>query len=114
MRWGMGLRYLRVRPGSVDGRISSVFINKRTAHEVMASTVTRCAACSAASLVCCHSRQLAGDRGHSESASLLPHEYKQLMLLVFKQALGGSSYTRLSTAAPLTSPYWPCLRWAGC
>ena len=47
--------------------------------------MTRCAACSAASLVCCHSRQLAGDSGHSESASLLPHEYKQLMLLVFKQ-----------------------------
>ena len=62
----------------------------------MASTVTRCAACSAASLVCCHSRQLAGDRGHSESASLLPHEYKQLMLLVFKQALGGSSYPHLA------------------
>ena len=55
--------------------------------------VTRCAACSAASLVCCHSRQLACGSN---------------------RALGGSSYTRLSTAAPLTSPYWPCLRWAGC
>ena len=49
--------------------------------------------CSAASLICCHSRQLACGSN---------------------RALGGSSYTRLSTAAPLTSPYWPCLRWAGC
>ncbi len=55
--------------------------------------VTRCAACSAASLICCHSRQLACGSN---------------------RVLGGSSYTRLSTAAPLTSPYWPCLRWAGC
>ena len=62
----------------------------------MAVPLTRCVSCSAASLVCCHSRKLAGDRGHSESALLLLHEYKQLMLLVFKQALGGSSYPHLA------------------
>ena len=62
-------------------------VGEGTARGGRLLVVTRCAPYSTAAPVCCHSSQLAS----------------------FKQALGGSSYPRLPTGAPLTSPPAACL-----
>ena len=62
-------------------------VGEGTARGGRLLVVTRCAPYSTAAPVCCHSSQLAS----------------------LKQALGGSSYPRLPTGAPLTSPPAACL-----
>ena len=68
-------------------------INERTPNGGRASTVTRCAACSAASLVCCHSRQLACGSNRALGGSSYPH-----------LADGGSANVTTSSLPPLAVP----------
>ena len=71
--------------GGNGGCVTSV--GEGTARGGRLLVVTRCAPYSTAAPVCCHSSQLTS----------------------LKQALGGSSYPRLPTGAPLTSPPAACL-----
>ena len=71
--------------------------------------VTRCAPYSTAAPVCCYSSQLAGAEDIRNPLRYFLMNRSSISYFYSNSALGGSSYPRLPTGAPLTSPPAACL-----